>query len=82
MNLMHKSDTSPIFPDAEKLPSCRPYAFLPFAVRYDTKQVRIPAENTYSYGSAYLYGAEQSVLEVDFAANEQIIQDEVFSDKK
>ena len=55
---------------------------LPFAVRYDTKQVRIPAENTYSYGSAYLYGAEQSVLEVDFAANEQIIQDEVFSDKK
>ncbi len=55
---------------------------LPFAVRYATKQVRIPAENTYSYGSAYLYGAEQSVLEVNFAANEQIIQDEVFSDKK
>lgn len=55
---------------------------LPFNLRYDTKQVRIPADNTYSYGTAYLYGGEQSVLQVEFDKNKQIIEDEVFSDEK
>lgn len=55
---------------------------LPFNLRYDTKQVRIPADNTYSYGTAYLYGGEQSVLQVDFDKNQEIIESEVFSDEK
>ena len=53
---------------------------LPFLLKYDTEQIQIPAENTYSGEDVYNDdGTYQSVLRVDFEANQQIINDKVFS---
>ncbi len=53
---------------------------LPFALRYDTKQIQIPAEGTYSGEDVYDNdGFAQSVLKVDFDANYEIIEEEIFS---
>ena len=49
---------------------------LPFVIGNDIKQLRIPAENTYS-------GADTdvgSVLQIDFDANYKLIRDSVFAD--
>ncbi len=52
---------------------------LPFLLKYDTEQIQIPAENTYSGEDVYNDdGTYQSVLRVDFEANQQIINDKVF----
>ena len=55
---------------------------LPFVIRYDMKQLQIPAEGTYSAQNVELYGGTQSVLSVDFEANQEIIEDEVFGTEK
>ena len=55
---------------------------LPFLLRYDTEQIQIPAEGTYSGENVYSEdGTYQSVLRVDFDANHQLIDDKVFSKK-
>ncbi|MDE5772641.1 MAG: LCP family protein [Ruminococcus sp.] len=53
---------------------------LPTAIRYDVKQLQIPAENTFYPEDVWLYdGTVQSVLQVDFNTNSDIIEDEIFS---
>ncbi|MBQ6180644.1 MAG: LCP family protein [Ruminococcus sp.] len=53
---------------------------LPLTLRYDTKQLQIPAEGTYYGEDVYDdNGYAQSVLKVDFDANYDIIEEEVFS---
>ena len=53
---------------------------LPFLLRYDTEQIQIPADNTYSGEDIYSAdGTYQSVLRVDFNANHDIIKEKVFS---
>ncbi len=52
---------------------------LPFFIGYDIKQIQIPAEGTYSGGTAE---NGMSVLNVDFDANIEILEDSVFTDKK
>lgn len=52
---------------------------IPLALRYDMKQLQIPAENTFYPEDVYTYyGDIQSVLNVDFNANYDIIEEEVF----
>lgn len=49
---------------------------LPFLIGYDIQQLRIPAENTY-------WGSDidgQSVLEIDFDANLDIIENKIYGD--
>ncbi|MDE5619333.1 MAG: hypothetical protein K2I80_02245, partial [Ruminococcus sp.] len=53
---------------------------LPTAIRYDIKQIQIPAENTFYPEDVWLYdGTVQSVLQVDFNANYNILEEEIFS---
>ncbi len=53
---------------------------LPTAIRYDVKQLQIPAENTFYPEDVWLYdGTVQSVLQVDFNANYNILEEEIFS---
>lgn len=53
---------------------------LPFAISYDIKQLQIPAENTFYPEDVWLYDGElQSVLQVDFNANYNVLEEEIFS---
>lgn len=53
---------------------------LPFAVRYNVKQIQIPAENTFYPEDVWTADGEiQNVLQVDFFANQDILRDEIFS---
>jgi len=53
---------------------------LPFALRYDTKQIQIPVEGSYSGEDVYdEYGNYQSVLRVDFDMNYDVLEEEIFS---
>ena len=53
---------------------------LPAALRYDTKQIQIPVEGSYSGEDVYdEYGNYQSVLRVDFDMNYDTLEDEIFS---
>lgn len=52
---------------------------IPSVLRYDMKQVQIPADNTFYPEDVYTYyGDIQSVLTVDFDANYNIIEEEIF----
>lgn len=76
-----KNLASDVIPDvATNMTSLKAYLFslrLPFAIKYKTKQIQIPAEGTF-YGEDVDVG---NVLQIDIEANRQIIQDEVFSDE-
>ena len=53
---------------------------LPTAIRYDVKQLQIPADNTFYPEDIWFDdGSVQSVLQVDFNANYNIISEEIFS---
>ena len=53
---------------------------IPLAVGYDIEQIQIPAENTFYPEDVWCYdGTVQSVLQVDFDANHNILQDKIFS---
>lgn len=53
---------------------------LPTAIRYDVKQLQIPADNTFCPEDIWFDdGSVQSVLQVDFNANYNIISEEIFS---
>jgi LCP family protein required for cell wall assembly len=56
---------------------------LPFLLKYDTTQLQIPAEGTYTGQDIYSDDGTsyQSVLTVDFDANHDIIKDTVFAKK-
>ncbi|MDE6424554.1 MAG: LCP family protein [Ruminococcus sp.] len=52
---------------------------IPFSVGYDIEQIQIPAENTFYPEDVWCYdGTIQSVLQVDFDANHNILEDTVF----
>lgn len=74
-----KNLASDVIPDvATNMSTGKAYLYslrLPFAMRYKTKQIQIPAEGTYS-GADVDVG---SVLQVDFDANRKIIENEVFA---
>ena len=56
---------------------------LPFYLKNDTKQLQIPVDGSYTGENVYNSdGSYQSVLTVDFDKNCDVIEDEVFSDKK
>ena len=48
---------------------------LPFMLKYDTNELRIPEEGAYSYGSHN----GQSTLDVDFDACKQTIKETIYS---
>ncbi|MBO5104754.1 MAG: LCP family protein, partial [Ruminococcus sp.] len=53
---------------------------LPTSIRYDVKQLQIPADNTFHPEDIWFDdGSVQSVLQVDFNANYNIISEEIFS---
>lgn len=53
---------------------------LPFAVRYNVKQIQIPAENTFYPEDVWTADGElQNVLQVDFSANQDVLRNEIFS---
>ncbi len=53
---------------------------LPTSIRYDVKQLQIPADNTFYPEDIWFDdGSVQSVLQVDFNANYNIISEEIFS---
>lgn len=51
---------------------------LPFSVRYDVKQIQVPADGTFYPEDVWIYDNVQSVLQVDFFANQDILRDEIF----
>ena len=74
-----KNLASDVIPDiTTNMDDLKMYLFslrVPFAMRYKTKQLQIPAEGTY-YPADVDVG---SVLQIDNAQNQQIIENEVFS---
>jgi len=53
---------------------------LPFSVRYDVKQIQIPAEGTYYPEDVWTASGDiQNVLQVDLNANYNILENEIFS---
>ncbi|MDE6035344.1 MAG: LCP family protein [Ruminococcus sp.] len=53
---------------------------VPFAIGYDIEQIQIPAENTFYPEDVWCDdGTTQSVLQVDFNANYNILEDKIFS---
>ena len=53
---------------------------IPMAIRYDIKQLQIPAENTFYPEDIWFDdGTVQSVLQVDLNANYNILEEEIFS---
>lgn len=53
---------------------------LPFSVRYDVKQIQIPAEGTYYPEDVWTASGDiQNVLQVDLNANYNILESEIFS---
>ncbi len=76
---MFKNLASDVIPDVStNMTDLKMYLLslrVPFALRYDTKQIQIPAEGTY-YGDDVDVG---NVLQVDRDANSDLIEREVFS---
>lgn len=53
---------------------------VPFSIGYDIEQIQIPAENTFYPEDVWCDdGTTQSVLQVDFNANYNILEDTIFS---
>lgn len=52
---------------------------VPLAVGYDIEQIQIPAENTFYPEDVWCYDDMQSVLQVDFNANYNVLNDTIFS---
>ncbi|MBD5159543.1 MAG: hypothetical protein HDT23_04795 [Ruminococcus sp.] len=53
---------------------------VPFSIGYDIEQIQIPAENTFYPEDVWCDdGTTQSVLQVDFNANYQVLEDTIFS---
>lgn len=55
---------------------------LPFLLRYDIEQLRVPADDTWTGNNVYIGDDLSSVLEVDFNANIDMLKQKVFTDKK
>lgn len=53
---------------------------VPFAVTYDVKQIQVPADGTFYAEDVWTsYGELQNVLQVDFGANYNVLETEIFS---
>lgn len=53
---------------------------VPFSVTYDIKQIQVPADGTFYAEDVWTsYGEIQNVLQVDFGANYNVLETEIFS---
>ena len=74
-----KNLASDVIPDvATNMSTPKAYLYslrLPFALKYKTKQIQIPAEETFTAADVDV----GNVLQIDFGANRKIIDEEVFA---